>query len=227
MPEVTPRDAATLILVRNAASRPEVLMGRRQTAARFMPGYYVFPGGGIESDDYRVRAASELAPDLLERAERVAEFGVDRDYFRAMACAAVRETVEETGLMLGARGAVNENLGGGWEVMEAAGLAPALAGLRYIGRAITPADSPIRFHARFFAAAADRIEGDLRPTPELDDVLWVPLDDTPDLALASPQRFMLRLLEERGADPDRFEHQHPTPLFTKIDGRRHVAWDPA
>ena len=227
MPEVTPRDAATLILVRNAPRQPEVLLGRRQTSARFMPGFYVFPGGGIEQDDYRAGSASELAPELVERAVRVPEIGVDRDYFRAMACAAVRETVEETGLMLSAPGAVGGGLEGGWTTMHAAGLAPALEPLRYVGRAVTPADSPIRFHARFFAASAEALQGDLQPTAELDDVLWVPLSATLDLALASPTRFMLKLMMERGSDPTRFEHRHPTPLFTKIDGRREVIWDPA
>lgn len=227
MPDVTPRDAATLILVRNAPAQPEVLLGRRQTSARFMPGFYVFPGGGIEPDDYRAGAAGELAPDLVERAGRVPGIGADRAYFRAMACAAVRETVEETGLMLGAPGAVGDGLAGGWTAMHAAGLAPALDTLRYVGRAITPADSPIRFHARFFAAAADALRGELRPTAELDDVLWVPLSATLDLALASPTRFMLKLMMERGSDPARFAHRHPTPLFTKVDGRRQVDWDPA
>ena len=227
MPEVTPRDAATLILIRNAPQQPEVLLGRRQTSARFMPGFYVFPGGGIEQDDYRVGAASELAPELVERAARVPEFGGDREYFRAMACAAVRETVEETGLMLSAPGAIGEDLEGGWKMMRAAGVAPALEAMRYVGRAITPAESPIRFHARFFAASADAVEGDLQPTAELDDVVWVPLSETLDLALASPTRFMLKLMMDRGSDPAQFEHLHPTPLFTKIDGRREVIWDPA
>ncbi len=227
MPEATPRDAATLILIRNASTQPEVLLGRRQLSARFMPGFYVFPGGGIEDDDFRAGAASDIAPELAERAERIPEIGVNRRYFRAMACAAVRETAEETGLMVSAPGTVGEGLAGGWSTMHAAGLAPALAALRYVGRAITPADSPIRFHARFFAAAADAVAGTLRPTVELDDVVWVPVPASTDLALSSPTRFMLKLMQQRGCDPERFEHRHPTPLFTKIDGRRSVIWDPA
>ncbi len=227
MPEATPRDAATLILVRNAPERPEVLLGRRPASARFMPGFYVFPGGGIEADDFRAGSATELAPELVDRAARIPEIGIDRRHFRAMACAAVRETVEETGLLLGATGAVGEGLAGGWTTMRAAGLAPTLAALRYVGRAITPADSPIRFHARFFAAAADAVLGRLRPTAELDDVVWVPMDDVRDLALSSPTRFMLQQVTKRGCDPGRFEHPHPTPLFTKVGGQRRVLWDPA
>ena len=227
MSDVTPRDAATLILVRNVSEQPEVLLGRRQMSARFMPGFYVFPGGGIEHGDHVVQSASELAPELVERGARIPEIGVDRAHIRAMACAAVRETVEETGLMLGGSGAVGEDLEGGWATMRAAGLAPHLDCLRYVGRAITPAESPIRFHARFFAASADHVQGDLRPTAELDDLLWVPLTEATDLALASPTRFMLKLMLEWGADPAGFEHLRPTPLFTKVDGQRRVIWDPA
>ena len=58
-------------------------------------------------------------------------------------------------------------------------------------------------------------------------MVWVPLSETLDLALASPTRFMLKLMMDRGSDPAQFEHLHPTPLFTKIDGRREVIWDPA
>ncbi|HKW55708.1 MAG TPA: hypothetical protein VJO12_18620, partial [Stellaceae bacterium] len=50
-PAARPRDAASLILLRDGARGLEVLIGRRGKGARFMPGRYVFPGGRIADDD--------------------------------------------------------------------------------------------------------------------------------------------------------------------------------
>src|SRR5437867_1360465 len=48
-PPVEPRPAATVILLRGGAERLEVLMVRRNPAARFMGGAWVFPGGAVDS----------------------------------------------------------------------------------------------------------------------------------------------------------------------------------
>ena len=73
-----------------------------------------------------------------------------------VAVAAVRETYEETGLLLGR--------------LIAGRLEPALSGLDHIVRAITPTDSPIRFHARFFLADIASASGTLRGNGELLDL---------------------------------------------------------
>lgn len=57
---VTPRDAASLVLLRDGANGPEVLMGRRSLSARFMPGVYVFPGGVVETGDFQLRSSRPL-----------------------------------------------------------------------------------------------------------------------------------------------------------------------
>ena len=100
-PNLKPRDFATLILIDRTESVPKVLLGRRHERHRFMPGKFVFPGGRIEPSDRQMATLSALHDRHVARlmtkvrhasAEKAAGF----------ALAAIRETYEETGLMLGA-----------------------------------------------------------------------------------------------------------------------------
>ena len=141
---VRPRDAATLIAWRRGAAGLEVLMGRRAARHRFVPHHYVFPGGRVDRRDYDAPARSALPDAVLST---LCESAKPR-LAHALAVAAARETWEETGLVLG-------------EVSDGA-LRPDLGALDYVLRAITPAESPIRFHARFFAVQAERLSGTLR-----------------------------------------------------------------
>src|SRR3954469_1204531 len=61
-PDVEPRDAATLMLIDRAGPVPKVLLGKRHHGHKFMPGKYVFPGGGLEPADKRVPVAHGLDP---------------------------------------------------------------------------------------------------------------------------------------------------------------------
>lgn len=130
---VAPRDAASLVLVRRGSTGPEVLLGRRAGRHRFLPNMYAFPGGGVDQGD-----RSEMPVKLLKYREDFYRpfIGCEPGLAQALAVAAIRETWEETGIALGR--------------LENGRLRPDLSGLTYLCRAITPADSPIRFHARFF-----------------------------------------------------------------------------
>ena len=79
----------------------------------------------------------------------------------ALATAAVRETWEETGVMIAAPGDVGPAPGATFDEMQRRGVAPALGRLVYLGRAITPARHPIRFHARFFLTLVGHGRGGL------------------------------------------------------------------
>lgn len=151
---VRPRDAASLILWRTGPSGPEVLMGRRHAKHRFMPDVMVFPGGRVDADDHRQPATRELLPATQRMLERRATPG----RARAIAIAAVRELHEETGLVLG------EGRG--------AGVAADLAALHYICRAVTPGRRPIRFNARFLAAPAEAVHGEIAGSGELEGLGW-------------------------------------------------------
>jgi len=60
----TPRQSASLILLRDAQHEPELLLVRRNPQARFMGGFWVFPGGAVDAgEDHRAAAVRELAEE--------------------------------------------------------------------------------------------------------------------------------------------------------------------
>ncbi len=214
---VKPRSAASLILLRGAGSDISILMGRRHASSRFMPGVYVFPGGTVDADDANVNPATALDPNITPGLKVAG----NSHRARAMAIAAIRETCEETGLMLGAPGEVGMSESAAWAPWRRRGIAPDLARLQLIGRAITPADLPMRFSARFFLAWGDRLHGRIRGNGELDAIGWKPLNSLANLNLADVQEFMIdhvrTLLQGK---PKR----HGIPVFTYRKGRRYVRY---
>ena len=126
-PNVKPRDSATLILIDRAEAVPKVLLGRRHQRHRFMPGKFVFPGGRIEPADRLMAAAAALherhVANLMQRVKRPSAAKA-----AAFALAAVRETYEETGLMLGVPAAAPMKVPPGhWEAFAKAGIVPDLS----------------------------------------------------------------------------------------------------
>ena len=194
-PSPRPKDAATLILVRRDQAQPRVLMGKRSGRHDFMPDKYVFPGGRVDPQDGRVASYSELAAQEEERLR----FRTRR-IPRAFALTAIRETFEETGLLLGRQAEMPAKAPPGWEKLYALDIAPNLEHLRFIGRAITPPYRPKRFDARFFMAEAELTLIDDRPPmdgAELHDLQWVTLSDAMALDLPNVTRFMLSEIKER------------------------------
>ena len=145
-----------------------------------MPDVYVFPGGRVDPSDAARPAASELRPAVAARLARTTS-GPARA--RALGVAAVRETFEETGLVLGHR--------------DGSGVRPALAQLDFVARAITPADNPIRDHARFFLADGEALGGDLRSNGELLDLGWVPISRALELNIIDVTEFVLQEVASR------------------------------
>lgn len=204
-PAPRPKDAATLMLVRRTPDGPRILMGQRGRGHSFMPDKYVFPGGKVDPTDGTVAAASEPASDTLTA---LAHGGVRRRA-RAFALAAVREMWEEAGLLVArtATAGIPAYRGPdpGWQSLFAAGAAPHLEPLRYIGRAITPPSRHKRFDARFFMADADEALLDARPAQdgaEMGDLRWFAFDEALGLDLPSVTRFMLGELKVRLERPD-------------------------
>ena len=176
-----PIEAAGLVLIRRPAgassAAAEVLLGRRRQRSRFMPGVYVFPGGRLSAID---RRPSGFAEHL-----RPAPAGLDDGTRRRLAIfarAALRETFEETELLLGvpqatlARpGPVRGRTSGVWAAFARDRMVPDFGALKIIARAITPTGSPIRFHTRFFLADGANVRGSLGGDGELEDNRWVPV----------------------------------------------------
>ena len=115
---------------------PLCLMGRRHADSEFMPGYFVFPGGAVEGAD---QDGKSLHRELdLTHLGAMGVGGNASAAAAALAVAAVRETYEETGIMIAAPGDVGAAPGKTFDEMRLRGVAPALGRLVYLGRAITP-----------------------------------------------------------------------------------------
>jgi 8-oxo-dGTP pyrophosphatase MutT (NUDIX family) len=221
-PNVRPSDAATLIILDRRAKRPKVLMGRRHPGHRFMPDKFVFPGGRIEAGDRAMVASGALHPrDEQALAAKVPRPSVQRG--RALALAAIRETCEETGLLLGTKeyGAPEGPLPDHWVDFGRLGVFPDLEQLRFVARAITPPRRPKRFDTRFFAADRDAIAAEIPdvvgPSSELIELTWVELAATKDLDLPGITRVILTELEARLAAGMRPEL--PVPFYHEQRGR--------
>src|SRR5262249_4398310 len=200
-PYVRPKDAATLILVDRAGPVPKVLPGKRHHGHKFMPGKFVFPGGRVDPADRRMPAARPLDPSteahLMKRLQRPSA-----EKARAFALAAIRETFEETGLLLGVRGHATAKVPPGpWAGFAEANILPDLGALHFIGRAIPPPGRPRRFDARFFtmdaSAIAHRVEGVTGPDAELVELVWMPLKDAKELDMPAVTGVMLEELDAR------------------------------
>ncbi len=184
------RDAATLILIRDGR---EVLLGRRSAKHVFMPDRFVFPGGRVDPGDGRVPQPVKLRTAVEEKLTR----GCTTHRAGALAMAAVRETFEETGLLLGHPcDSPPTTRSTHWRGFYSRGYVPALDCMDYVARAITPPGRVRRFDARFFLADAARAQGSLRGNGELEELAFVPLDEVQELPLAIVTSMLFELLRE-------------------------------
>lgn len=215
---VQPRDASSLLVYRGSGDQAEVLLGRRPKGSRFMPDVFVYPGGAVDDGDADIVPASALSETIVSRLNASCEAVTPT----TLAMTAVRETFEETGLILASQGDPGESADPTWTTFRDRGLAPSLAPLRYIGRAVTPTYRPRRFHARFFAVNVDQLSGSASATDELVELDWFVARRTGDLPMADVTRFMLeQLLDMLEAGSDWIG----ATMFTHRDGRRHVEQD--
>jgi 8-oxo-dGTP pyrophosphatase MutT (NUDIX family) len=215
-PNVRPRNAATLIILDRAQSEPKVLMGKRHAGHKFMPGKFVFPGGRIELTDRHMPVAGVLK-DRTEAALATRVSRPPHHLGRALALAAIRETFEETGLMVGTRahGAPDSVPDGTWGAFREHGVLPDLEALDFVARAITPPRRPKRFDTRFFTvdrtAIAHEIPGVTGPDAELTELAWVDLAAARKLDLPTITTVVLDELEARLAAG--FAPTLPVPFY--------------
>ncbi len=220
-PNLKPRDSATLILVDRSEAVPKVLLGRRHERHRFFPGKFVFPGGRVEIADRLMPTAAPLhARDAARLLQRVRQ--PSRAKAAAFALAAVRETYEETGLMLGVRRTDKiADPPGAWQAFAAAGVLPDLGAIHFIARAITPPKRPLRFDSRFFAAdiaaVAHRAEGFVGPEAELVELVWLPITQARRLDMPTITAVVLEELQDRIAAG--MSHDHPAPFYRMLHKR--------
>ena len=221
-PAIRPRDAATLIVLDRSSGMPKVLMGKRHSGHKFMPGKFVFPGGGVEPGDRLMNIAGTLHAIVEAKLiQRVTGGSIGRA--RALALAAIRETYEETGLAIGVNdmGMPDNPPAGQWTGFAAHGVFPSLEALHFVARAITPPGRSRRFDARFFAVDASqiahRVDGLITAESELVELVWQPLDQVQNLDLPRITSMVLKELEARIAAG--FGHHLPVPFFFEKNKR--------
>jgi 8-oxo-dGTP pyrophosphatase MutT (NUDIX family) len=179
---VTPRPAATVVVIREARPGPfEVMLLRRSAAMSFVAGAHVFPGGTIDDADVLVEAAA--CCDGLEAPPRFPHL----DLAGGLACrvAAARELVEEAGVLLARRHgtwassdeseALRRVLDDGVSFEQAlrdGGWRLALDALVPFAQIVTPGSEPRRFDTHFFLAKLPS-GAEARPAAaESDELVW-------------------------------------------------------
>jgi 8-oxo-dGTP pyrophosphatase MutT (NUDIX family) len=187
-----PKTAATIVLTCGPKDNPKILMGQRSARHDFMPSVYVFPGGRVDRADSFAPYAGDLSP----RSARILEAAYSPRRARAMALAAIRETWEETGLMLGAPAPQTRNINHpSYDAFRAEGLLPDLSGTEVFGRAITPPHRHKRFDTWFFIKHL----GNTAPpatsdSAELQGVGWFTWEQIAELELQRATQMMLDVL---------------------------------
>jgi 8-oxo-dGTP pyrophosphatase MutT (NUDIX family) len=215
---VRPKDAATLVLIKKVNRKNCVLMGQRARGHKFMPDRYVFPGGRVDRADGYAPQGKALKPRVAKHLEKAAT----PHRARALAMAAIRETFEETGMILGnpiKNADKPERVSESWRSFVDAGFTPALDHLEYLCRAVTPPYRPVRFNARFLVADGNRLEGDMGGTGELLYLDWVPIKDAMELHLPNITRRVLGDLSHIINEPEKFRRRKKSFLFHQVHGQ--------
>ncbi|MEU3691072.1 NUDIX hydrolase [Streptomyces narbonensis] len=235
---VSPRRAATVLLLRDAAGGPDVHMLRRRASMAFAGGAYAYPGGGVDPrDEQPVRWAG---PSLAEWAGRL---GLDDPaQAQAVVCAAVRETFEEAGVLLAGETAdtvVGDTTGEDWERDREALVARELHFADFLDRRglvlrsdllgawarwITPEFEQRRFDTWFFVAALPAGQRTRDVSGEADRTVWIrPAEaaagyDRGELMMMPPTISTLRAMEAYGTAAEALEaagEQDLTPVLAQ------------
>lgn len=215
-----PRDASTLVLVDSSSGEPRVLMGKRRATQVFMPNKVVFPGGRVDDDDRDVESADELAECELAKLMLEMKGHPSSKRARSMALAAVRETFEETGVIIGKKeDSPASTDAAGWQPFFAESYRPSIAGLSLFARAITPPGRPRRYDTRFFCAPIEAVAAQTRAfDDELRDVAWYAVSETVELDLPPITRVIIEDLSDRLAAGPLGPLAAPIPFYHQRHG---------
>jgi len=209
-----PRHASTVVLLRDAAGKGgvEAYLLRRQKTMAFAAGMYVFPGGAVDPRDEALPESSWVGPPPQVWARLLT---ADARLATALVCAAVRETFEESGVLLAGISAddvVADITGEDWEadrlalldrslslaeMLDRRGLVLRADLLRPWAHWITPEVEPRRYDTRFFVAALPAGQRTRDVGGEADRVVWMrpraALDgyEAGDIGLMPPTAFTL------------------------------------
>ena len=218
-----PREAATLIIVMQG-DPPKLLMGKRAATHKFMPNKFVFPGGKLDLIDQRLQVPKDLSDPVLKRLRKHTRKNVSDNKLRGLALAAIRETFEETGLVIG------ENTGGKlrtsdsvWQSYFDYGVVPPLNSIDFIARAVTPPSRTRRFDTRFFMIFDEFIHTNPEQmsgaSGELLNLHWLTLSDARKLDLPTITRWVIDMVEGRLKLNRKAQLREPAPFVRFINGK--------
>ena len=237
---VEPKHASTVVLLRQGDGRPgglEVYLLRRHVGMAFAAGMCVFPGGGVDRRDFDADIGW-VGPEPAEWSELL---DCDEGFARALVSAAVRETFEESGVLLAGptpETVVTDTTGDDWEAdrrrLEARevsftdflarrGLRLRTDLLRLWGSWVTPVFEPRRFNARFFVAElpAGQVTRDV--STESEEVVWLPVREA---IRAVDEHRMLMLPPTYCTCLELYDFTTPTEVLAAVDGRDLVSVEP-
>ncbi|MFD5446683.1 NUDIX hydrolase [Streptomyces sp. NPDC127100] len=247
---VTPRRAATVMLLRDTGDGTAVHMLRRRTSMAFAGGAYAYPGGGVDPRDDD-RAIGWAGPTRAWWADRL---GVDEAGAQAIVCAAVRETYEEAGVLLAGPtpgSVVGDTTGEDWESDRAALVARDLSFAEFLDRRglvlrsdllgawarwITPEFEARRYDTWFFVAALPEGQRTRNASTEADRTVWItPADaaagyDKGELLMMPPTIATLRALAEHGTAAEALASapgRDMTPVLARarlVEGEIELSW---
>lgn len=241
---VPTRDASTVVVVRDGAEGLEAYLLRRQQSMKFAAGMYVFPGGGVDATD-----SSTDVPWVGDSpAEWAARFGCAEGIARGLVCAAVRETFEETGVLMAGpdeHSVVADTSGPSWQAARLALEAHELSFAEFLLKEglvlradllgawshwITPTVMPERFDTRFFVAVLPEGQSVGHLAGEADRADWAPLSrvlasvDAGEMMMLPPTRITCAEISALSADEVLAAAAERrifpiAPEFVEIDGR--------
>lgn len=225
-PYMRPRDAATLIILRHDGSKPRFIMGKRHENSKFMPGKFVFPGGRVDAGDGRICPLSELHPKVEQSLLNKMRGIPTPRRARGLAMAAIRETFEEVGLIVGKpHDGSFHSRSSGWKPFADTGYGPSLDKLRLLARAITPPGRTRRFDARFFVVDASEVANLDSPcqidNEELLECHWVDFDTARDMDLPFITQKILNILADTLKKPDGLAPGAPAHFQHMLHSRWH------
>lgn len=190
---VKPKRAATIVLIQGGKDNPRILMGQRGKGHDFMPSIYVFPGGRVDRSDSYAPYTGSLSP----RTESILEAAYAPRAARALLLTAIRETYEETSLILGRKEQSSKNMTDpSWRDILDHGFMPDLSGIEVFGRAITPPHRHKRFDTWFFVKHLEGDVADTADSAELLNVDWFTFDEIDALKTHRATDMMLQVLKK-------------------------------
>ncbi len=198
-----PAPASTVVLVRDGRLGIEAYLLRRVTSMAFAPSMHVFPGGRVDPRDFDVRVRFLGADD--EHVRLAARAGADESLLRALYACAIRETEEESGVVL-------------VETDDAGGLVIDASALPIVDHWITPETEPRRYDTRFFAAVVPAEQGAWLATTEADRAEWIPAVtaverfEAGQMAMLPPTITVLRYLSEFNSCDEMLVHAADRPV---------------